>query len=67
MMDRMAAERRAQAALATMLIVIYGGAAFIALTTPLLPGHHGLAVALFTALPIAAIKYASQILDADGD
>ena len=55
----------AQAALATMLIVIFGGAVVTALATPLLPGHHRVAVALFAALPIAAVRCAIQVLEND--
>ena len=61
----MSSERRAQAALATMLIVIFGGAPVIVISERVLDYGAGLALAILATLPVLAVRVAVEVLEAD--
>lgn len=63
----MSSERRAQAALATMLIVIFAGAPFILASQRIVDCGLGVALALLAALPVLGVRIAVGVLDTDAE
>ena len=61
----MSGDRRAQAALASVLIVIFGGAPTIVVSEHFLHYSVGLATALFAALPLFPVGAAVKVLEND--
>jgi hypothetical protein len=67
MINRMSGERRAQAALAAFLVIIFGGAPLIVVSERVLDCGLGLAMALFGALPLFAVGTAVKVLETDAE
>lgn len=67
MIDRMSGERRAQAALAVMLIVIFGGSPLIVVFADVFHHSLDLAMVLLAALPLLAVGIAVKVLETDAD
>ena len=67
MIDRMSGERRAQAALVAMLVVIFGGSPLIVASEHVF--HYGLdlAMVLIASLPLFAVVTAVKVLETDGE
>jgi hypothetical protein len=61
----MGSQRRVQIALATMLIVIFGGAPAIVISQRVLGYGTGVALALLAALPVLAVGIAVEVLETD--
>lgn len=59
----MSPERRARAALATMLIVIFGGTLLIVMTERVLDYGPGVGLAVLAALPLLAVGLAVEVLE----
>jgi hypothetical protein len=67
MINRMSGERRAQAALAVLLVVIFGGAPLIVVSERVLHYSLGLAMAPFAALPLFAVGMAVKVRETDAE
>ncbi|WP_147381445.1 hypothetical protein [Nocardioides immobilis] len=63
----MSGERRAQAALAVMLIIIFGGSPLIVVSERVFHRSLDLAMVLLASLPLLAAGIAVKVLETDAD
>lgn len=61
----MGSARRAQAALATMLIVIFCGAPFIVICQRVVGLGPGVALAFVAVLPVLGVRFAVEVFESD--